>query len=167
MTERIKYSGYEPWLVQSPMNEWFAKVQAVVDHYAPGAGWIAKDGKLVILGDAPVVKISKGEAERRQAVEKAYELGVLQREHPDLYAELVAAQTRKADIVSIGRADVLHRMEAKVQAYINSHRPTPTRAKPGEKPTPIGIVPTKEQAWAALMRDDPEFAKLYAQYSGR
>jgi hypothetical protein len=108
-----------------------------------------------------------GKAELRRQAEAAYEMACLEREHPSLYTALQAGRvsTSKEDIAQIGQASVLHQMEAKVQQYINSHRPTPKRAKPGEHPVPTGPVPSKERAWAALYSNDAEFRKLVEQYN--
>lgn len=105
-------------------------------------------------------------AEQQRQLEAAHELGMLEREHPALYAELQASlPTSKASVVAIGRDDALRQMEARVQAFINSHRPTPPRARPGQHPVPVAPVPTKAQAWDWLMHNDAAFQRLYGIYS--
>ncbi len=108
-----------------------------------------------------VVKISKAELERRQAVEKAYELSVLEKEHPTLYADLQAGlqahQVRKAVTPdTIGRTEARRQFNALCRQYVVDHRPKPTlNAKP------VGLGADLAEAYAAV-RQTSEGKRLYS-----
>lgn len=150
------------------LDLWFMALATAGD--APGvAGAMAQREFMRLHNRVPVygvsvhdvVKISKAEVERRQTAERAYELGVLQREHPSLYAELqVAVPTSKADVVTLGRQAALRRLEELTTEYLVTHQPKPTVAKPGEKPVPVGPVMTRAQAYVKVL-ETGEGRRLY------